>query len=154
MGRSPCAPKSLGVDVPPTGLKRFWPTPTVRPNGDLDVVYLESQETQATADPTDIECSVGFGNNQFRKGPLSSLVNTYWIESRDGGASFSAPVRVSKVTSNWCAAQYTFASALYSNFGDYIGSASVDNRTLVAWPDARNGFADIFFATVKGSAKP
>jgi hypothetical protein len=153
-GQTWSTPAAIAAAVPATGLKRFWPTPTVRSNGDLDVVYLESQETQVTPDPTDIECNVGIGNNLFRKGPLSSLVNTYWTESRDGGVSFSAPVRVSTVTSNWCAAQYTFAGALYSNFGDYLGVASADNRTFVAWPDDRSGFSDILFATVKGTARP
>ncbi len=152
-GQTWSTPAAIAAAVPATGLKRFWPTPTVRPNGDLDVVYLESQETQATADPADIECNVGIGATQFRKGPLSSLVNTYWTQSRDGGVTFSAPLRVSTATSNWCGAQYTFASALYSNFGDYLGIASADNRTFVAWPDGRNSFADIFFATVKGTAK-
>ena len=59
------------------------------------------------SDPSDIECNVGIGGGFFRKGPLSSLVNTYWVESHDGGATFSAPLRVSTATSNWCKAAYT-----------------------------------------------
>lgn len=154
-GRTWSDPKVLAGEVPDTGVKRFWPTPTVRPNGDLDVVYMESQETQVTADPADIECSVPVSATAFRKGPLSSLVDTWWIQSRDGGATFSAPVRVSSETSNWCQATAGFMSGLYSANGDYLGIASAPNRTLVAWPDNRDGaFVDIFFATVKGTAKP
>jgi hypothetical protein len=126
----------------------------VRPGGDVDVVYLESHETQATADPNDVECNVGIGGGFFRKGPLSSLVNTYWVESHDGGATFSAPLRVSTATSNWCKAAYTPSGGLYSNFGDYIGVDSAANRTFTVWPDGRNGFSDVFFATIKGTAKP
>ena len=146
-------PKAIAPAVPATGVKRIWPTPTVRPGGDVDVVYLESQETQATANPTDVECNVGIGGGFFRQGPLSSLVNTYWVESHDGGATFSTPLRVSTATSNWCKAAYTPSGGLFSNFGDYIGVDSADNRTFTVWPDERNGFSDVFFATIKGTAK-
>lgn len=154
-GRTWSSPKAMTAAVPDTGVKRFWPTVAVRPGGDVDVIYLESQETQVTADPTDIECDVqvGAAASAHRKGPLSSLVNTYWIESHDGGVTFSAPLRVSTQTSNWCKATSAFSGGLYSNFGDYLGIATAGNRTFTAWPDERNGFSDIFFATVKGTAK-
>jgi hypothetical protein len=153
-GRSWSTPAAIAPALPATGVKRIWPTATVRPSGDVDVVYLESRETQVTPDPTDVECNVQIGNGLFRQGPLSSLVNTYWIQSHDGGATFSPPLRVSSVTSNWCKAAFTFTGALYSNFGDYIAAESTDNRTFTAWPDERNGFSDVYFATVKGTAKP
>jgi hypothetical protein len=147
------APQAIAPAVPATGVKRIWPTATVRPGGDLDVVYLESRETQATADPSDVECSVAFGPGLFRNGPLSSLVDTYQVESHDGGATFSAPLRISSATGNWCKAAFGFSGGLFSNFGDYIGVASGGDRTFALWPDGRNDFADVFFATVKGKDK-
>ena len=116
-------PHTLASPVPPTGLKRFWPTVSVRPGGAVDVVYLESQERQATPNPTDIECNMPTGVGR-RIGRLSSLVDTWWVQSRDGGATFSEPVRVSEQTSNWCSTFYTFSNGVFSNYGDYLGIAT------------------------------
>jgi len=149
LGATWSTPTALGGPVPPTGVKRFWPTVSVRPGGDVDVVYMESQEKQATADPTDIECNMPTGVGR-RIGLLSSLVDTYWVQSRDGGDTFSAPVRVSEQTSNWCTTFYIFSNGVFSNYGDYIGTVSGGNRTYVLWPDGRNGVTDVFFAEVKG----
>lgn len=143
------APQTLASPVPPTGVKRFWPTVSVRPGGDVDVVYLESRETQATPNPNDIECNMPTGVGR-RIGPLSSLVDTWWVQSRDGGATFGEPVRISEQTSNWCSTFYTFSNGVFSNYGDYLGTASGGNRTFVLWPDGRNGVTDVFFAEVKG----
>jgi BNR/Asp-box repeat len=152
-GQTWSAPAAMTPPVPATGIKRFWPTVSVRPGGDVDVVYVESQEKQVTPNPTDVECNVPIGGGLFRSGPLSSLVDTYWIQSQDGGATFSPAVRVSEQTTNWCTTFYTFSGAVFSNIGDYIGSVSAGNRTFVTWPDGRNGFSDVFFAEVKGKAK-
>lgn len=138
------APVALAPPVPPTGLKRFWPTPSVRPNGDVDVVFLESQEV-----PTGTDCVARIGGAQ-RIGPANSLVNTFWVQSRDGGATFGPPVRLSSATSNWCTPPYRFASFNFSNFGAYIGTVSIDNRTLAVWPDDRGGPVDVLFEQVKG----
>jgi hypothetical protein len=152
-GNTWSAPQPLAGPVPATGLKRIWPTVSVRPSGDVDVVYLESQEVA-----TGTTCSVPFNPTSRRTGPLNSLVDTFWVQSRDGGASFSSPLRVSTATSNWCTAPYQFDvpqvhdSFLISNAGDYIDSISVGNRTLSLWPDDRNGPMDTFFTTVKGAA--
>ncbi|HSK76887.1 MAG TPA: sialidase family protein [Thermoanaerobaculia bacterium] len=144
------SPQELAPPVPPTGVKRMWPTVSVRPGGDVDVVFLESRETQATPDPTDIECNMPTGAGR-RVGLVSSLVDTWWIQSRDGGATWSLPLRISEQTSNWCSTFYTFSSGVFSNYGDYLGTASAGNRTFVLWPDgSRNGVTDLFFAEVKG----
>lgn len=144
------APARITTPVPPTGLKRFWPTVAVRPGGRVDVIYLESQEVQVTPNPTDEECAVLVGGGQRRRGPVSSLVDTYWIQSHDGGVTFGTPLRVSEVTSNWCTANYLGINALYSSHGDYLGIATGGNRTFAAWPDNRNGVVDVFFARIKG----
>jgi hypothetical protein len=95
---------------------------------------------------------VPIGGGLFRSGPLSSRINTFWIQSHDGGATFSPPVRVSDRATNWCRTFYIFSGAVFSNIGDYIDTVSVGNRTLITWPDGRNGFSDVFFAEVKGKA--
>ena len=41
---------------------------------------------------------------------------------------------------------------LVSNGGDYIGSASLDDRTMATWPDDRNVFMDTFFSAIIGEA--
>lgn len=147
------APAPLTTPVPNTGVKRFWPTVAVRPGGVVDVLYMESLETQVTPDPTDVECSVLIGGGQRRTGPLSSLVDTYLVQSRDGGVTFGAPIRVSEVTTNWCTPFFQGVGALYSNFGDYLGLATGGNRSFAAWPDGRNDVVDVFFAEVKGKDK-
>jgi len=144
-------PQTLGPPVPPTRVKRFWPTVSVRPGGDVDVVYMESQEVQLNSNPAVIGCDVPIGGGPRRRGPASSLVDTYLLQSRDGGDTFGAPVRISSETSNWCQVNYRLPGTLtLSNFGDYIGSASAGNRTFAVWPDGRNGVVDVFFAEVKG----
>ena len=149
-GQTWSAPQTLGPPVPPTGVKRFWPTPSVRPNGDLDIVYLESKEVQLNPDPTVVECDVPIGGGPRRTGPAVSLVDTYLIQSGDGGATFGAPIRISSQTSNWCTANYHLPNSLsLSNFGDYIGTASAGNRTFALWPDDRNGVIDVFFGDVQ-----
>lgn len=144
-------PKTLGPQVPATRVKRFWPTVSVRPGGDVDIVYMESQEVQLNPNPAVIGCDVPIGGGPRRRGPASSLVDTYLLQSRDGGDTFGAPVRVSSQTTNWCLMNYRLPGTLtLSNFGDYIGSASTGNRTFAVWPDGRNGVVDVFFAEVKG----
>ncbi len=141
------APQPVAPTPPATGVKRIWPVVSVEPGGAVNVVYYESQERQATANPTDIECNVNLGGGLRRVGTVSSLVDTFWAQSLDGGATFTEPRRVSSATSNWC----TTASNIRPNFGDYIGSSSGGNRALAAWADGRNGVPDTFYAQLLGA---
>jgi len=146
-------PKTLGTPIPATRVKRFWPTVSVRPGGDVDIIYMESQEVQLNPNPAVIGCDVPIGGGPRRTGPASSLVNTYLLQSRDGGDTFGPAVRVSSETTNWCQVNYRLPGTLMlSNLGDYIGTASAGNRTFAVWPDGRNGFVDVFFAEVKGKS--
>jgi hypothetical protein len=131
---------------PSTGLKRWWPVVTVEPGGNVDVIYYESQEIPTTSNPT---CTISVGGGLRRRGTANSLVNTFWTQSTDGGATYSAPVMVSTATSNWC----TAARNIRPNFGDYIGSEAGGNRILPAWADGRNGVPDAFFAQILGAGK-
>ena len=134
-------PTPLAAPVPPTGVKRMWPVPSIEPGGTVDVVYYESQEASTPLNP---ECVVSLGAPDFRVGPANSLVDTFLVQS-DGGKTFSAPVRVTTVTSNWC----TTVTDIFPNFGDYIGGTSGATRALPVWADGRNGIPDTFFDTIK-----
>jgi hypothetical protein len=144
-------PTRIAPAVPANGVKRMWPVPTVEPGGNVDIIYYESQETPTSSNP---ECVVDlsfFGASffTFRVGPRNSLVDTFWVQSTDGGLTFSAPVKVSTATSNWC----TTATDLIPNFGDYISSFSIGNHVFATWADGRNGVPDTFHAVILGSGK-
>jgi hypothetical protein len=140
-------PTAVAPPVPATGVKRIWPTPVLHDKGDLDIVYLESQETQVTPNPTDVECNIPIGGAR-RTGPLSSIVDTFVAQSHDGGQSFDPPIRLSSVSSNWCTAGYAFSSVLLSNFGDYIGAVANDDKTGAVWTDGRNAVPDVFYGSL------
>ena len=132
-------PTRFAPAVPANGVKRMWPVPTVGASGDVDVVYYQSQET----DTSECVVNVDFANI-FRVGPANSLVNTFSVQSTDGGSTFAAPVLVTTATSNWC----TTASNIVPNFGDYISSFATGNQVFPVWGDGRNGVPDTFFAPV------
>ena len=145
-GQTWSAPIQLAAPVPATGVKRFWPVVNVEPGGNVDVVYQESQETTTASNPL---CNINLGGGVRRVGSANSLVNTFWVQSTDGGATFGTPLAVSSATSNWC----TAVSNVTPNFGDYIGATAVGNHTLAIWGDGRNGIPDTFYATILGAGK-
>lgn len=146
-------PIPLGPPVPRTGVKRFFPTPSVRPDGTLDIAYFESRETQLTPDPHDVECPLPLGSGLFRQGHARSLVDLWWVRSADGGASFGPPVRVTSKTSDWCAAQYDFAGFLFPNFGDYLGIFPAPDGTFLLWTDGRDAVPEAYFTKLGGAAE-
>jgi hypothetical protein len=139
--------------LPPTGVKRFRPSVAVGAAGNVDVVYVEVQEKQTTADPTDRECTSYLLTGQARMSDLSSLMDLYWVRSTDGGATFGAPVRVTSKTTNWCTAFYDTAGQLFSNLGDYMGVFPVKDRVLTVWTDGRDHRPDAYFSVLGGSSK-
>ena len=144
-GNTWSTPAPLAPSVPATGLKRWWPVVTVEPGGNVDVVYYESQET--TVSPANL-CSPNVGGRR-RAGFANSLVDTFWVQSTDGGSTFSAPTKVTTATTNWC----TTVSNITPNFGDYIGSVSGGNHVFPTWADGRNGVPDVFTAPILGAGK-
>jgi len=137
-------PVPVTPDMPATTVKRFWPVVTLQPGGNIDVVYQESREVEATPEVGDTECTQGGKTATF-----SSLVDTYWSRSLDGGKSFESPIKLSTATTNWC----TTASNIIPNFGDYIGATSGGNRVLAVWADGRNGVPDTFYAQGQSAVK-
>jgi hypothetical protein len=143
------SPIQIGGPVPATGVKRFWPDVNVSPGGIVNVTYYESRETQATANPSDVECNINVGGGIRRQGLNSSLVDTWWTYSSDGGSTWSMPLQLSSATSNWC----TAASNIRPNFGDYIDSVAGGNRIIGSWADSRVGVPDTVVATGLGAGK-
>jgi hypothetical protein len=147
-------PARIAPRVPATGVKELWPVVGVEPTGVVDVTYYESQEVPS-ADGS--ACTVRVNRNPliFRTGPSHSFADSFWVQSFDGGSTFSPPTRVSSVTSDWCA---TFSNVT-PNFGDYVGSVSGDRRVSTTWADSRNvlpnitpnHIADTFYATGSSS---
>ena len=141
---------SAAVPIAPapaaTGVKRLWPVVNVEPGGNVDVIYYESQEVPVSSGAA---CNVSLGTNFRRRGSAHSLVDTYWAQSKNGGTSFVAPVRVSTATSDWC----TGLSNIRPNYGDYIGAAVGGNRVFAAWSDSRNGVVDTFVANILAAGK-
>jgi len=151
LGQTWSTPQGLSPAPPDTGVKRWWPVVTVEPGGNVDVAYQEGQETPVATNPfCTIRVATLTGNVALRRrGPANSLVDTFWVQSTDGGASFSTPALVSSATSNWC----TAVSNIRPNFGDYIGSVSGGNRLIPVWHDGRNGVPDVFVAPILGAGK-
>ncbi len=105
------------------GRIQFWPVVSCnQSDGDVDVTYNDSEETNGT-----------------------SLVDVFYARSTDGGASFSNPMRVTEVTTDWGAT----ATNIIPNFGDYIFHVSNSNRVHVTWADGRNGVPDVFYSQIK-----
>lgn len=124
------------VNPPGDGRKDFWPVVSVDHTGNIDVVYVSSNETNLTPSLSDIECFPGAkegGGGIAQNGRRSSLVDVFWDQSLDRGASFQAPVKVTEVSSNWCKAR----TNIRPTFGDYIDARSFGNRVFVAWADGR-----------------
>ncbi len=140
-------PKAIAPSVPSTGVKRWWPTVSVEPGGNVDIVYYESLEAGLTPSSTDIECNRSLQGGRRRAGTAVSLVDTFWARSSDGGQTFKPPVRVSDVSTNWC----QVVSNIIPNMGDYIFGVSGANTVLPVWADGRAGVPDTFYATGLGA---
>ncbi len=113
-------------------LIQFWPVVSSDANGRVSVTFNQSVET-TIPDFIDLD---GLG---------TSLVDVFWADSRDGGVSFSAPQKVTNVTTDWGATPTSIAP----NFGDYISHVSKSNRVMVTWADGRSGVQpEVFYATI------
>lgn len=122
------------------GLMQFWPAVSVDTTGNIDVTYYEMVDVNVTPDPDDIECSVRIGgpldNPTLRQSTLTTFSDVYWAQSTDGGATWQEPLRITDVSTNWCAA--TPINSIIPNFGDYNTSVSFGNNVFAVWADGTN----------------
>jgi hypothetical protein len=142
-------PLPVGSPVPAEGIKRFFPTVAVHPDGALDLVYFESHETWPAADPDAIICPTLLASGYFRRGQARSQVDLWWTSAPDGDAPLPSPVRVTSESSHWCDVQADPAGVLFANFGDYLGMVALSDRTLVVWPDGRDALPEAYFAILR-----
>jgi len=119
------------------GNKQFFPVVSVDPNGRVSIVYYESVDPEGT----------DFINGPTPWGDKDSYVDVYYVTSTDGGTSFSAPEKITDVTTNWNI--NVTSTNIRPNFGDYISFVSKSNNLSVAWADGRNGLPEAFFAKVR-----
>ena len=74
-----------------------------------------------------------------RVGTYSSLVDTWWTYSKDGGASFSMPLKLSSGTTPWCTPAGNVGSNIRPNMGDYIDAqAGPGLKVYGLWADGRD----------------
>lgn len=119
--------------------KRWWPDVSISPGGEVHVVYYEERATQLTANPTDTECIRSKDPSGSRVGPYSSLGETWWTFSKDGGASFSMPLKLSSGTSFWCTPSGNPISNIRPNMGDYLDAeAGPGLKVHALWSDGRD----------------
>lgn len=137
------------------GKKQFWPVVSVDTTGNVDVTYYEMQDVNVTPDANDIECSVRIGGPLddpiLRQSTRTTFSDVVWAQSTDGGSTWQAPVRVTDVSTNWCAA--TPLNSIIPNFGDYNTGVSFGNNVFVTWADGRNAgildrIATAFYARI------
>jgi len=108
--------RAIGMLPGKPGDQQVRPTLAVAPDGRLDVAYYD----------------VAAGGKQQ---------DVYTMSSRDGGATFSAPVRVTDVPSDTGVGPLT-SDGGGVGFGEWLGLASTDDAVSLAWTDSRRGTAD------------
>ena len=111
---------SLGVIAAVAGRNAFFPAVGVSPSGIVSVAF------DALTAPSNA--------NLWQTGV--QVYDAYYVESRDAGASFTAPVRVSTSSSNPQASAYNNLQEQF--IGDYIGIVAGKSAAYVVWTDSRN----------------
>jgi hypothetical protein len=115
--------KDLGVIGSVPGSNAFFPTVSVSPSGMVSVAF------DALTAPPD--------NNLWATG--KQVYDVYYVESNNGGASFTAPLRISTASSNPDGSSYN--NLMEQFIGDYIGIVSGPSSAYVDWTDSRNATA-------------
>jgi hypothetical protein len=105
------------ADVP--GRNAFFPAAAVSPTGVLSVSF-----DALTAPPA---------NDPWHTGV--QVYDNYYVQSNDAGATFTAPLRVSSVSSNPDASSYN--NLMEQFIGDYIGIVAGPTAAYMVWTDAR-----------------
>ncbi|HEX7736695.1 MAG TPA: sialidase family protein [Ktedonobacteraceae bacterium] len=110
----------LGTIGSVSGRNAFFPAASVAPNGTVTLTF--DALTQPPA------------NNPWQTGV--QVYDNYFAESPAGGSAFSAPVRVSTVSSNPDGSSYNDLTEQF--IGDYIDIVAGPTSAYVVWTDARN----------------
>jgi hypothetical protein len=117
-------------------IKRYWPDVSIGPGGDVHVVYLEERATQLTPAPADVECTRTIdgppGVVTARVGIYSSVGDQWWTYSRDGGVTWSMPLKLGHTTT-WCGPAGNVGSNIRPNTGDYIDAEAYGGNRVVGF---------------------
>ena len=120
------SPRVVGIPAGHAGDQQYHPSLAVAPTGRIDLAYYD-----LAADGTQ---------------------DVYWAESSDGGATFSTPLRVDSRASNIGVGPAAGPTG-HANYGFYLGLASTNASSEVAWTDSRRGdlntgHQDVYYARV------
>lgn len=118
-GQTWSAPLVAG-DIP--GRSAIWSAIAADPSNKIDVVFVGLDELPGGVLP----------------GPGTAYYDAYFAQSNDGGATFSAPLKITNVPSDPGASSRNFLP--FKFVGDYIGLAA-DSRgggVFAVWTDTRN----------------
>ena len=110
----------LGTIASVAGRNAFFPAVSVAPDGTVAVTF-----DALTAPPADDPWATG-----------TQVYDDYYVESTDGGATFTAPVRVSSKSSNPDASSYN--NLMEQFIGDYIGIVAGPSQAYLVWTDGRD----------------
>ena len=111
---------NLGTIASVRGRNAFFPAVDVAPNGTVAVTF-----DALTAPPADDLFSTG-----------TQVYDNYFVETTDGGVSFSAPLRVSSKSSNPDASSYNNLKEQF--IGDYVDIVAGPTQAFLVWTDARD----------------
>lgn len=125
-GQTWSEPRVVHDDGPASGDDQFMPAVAVGPDGTVDLVFYDT-----------------------RFDPETHLFDLLYTYSVDGGATWSADLRVSEVSVD---EQYSHHQNGMVFMGDYIDIDSYDGHTVPTWVDTRNGKADAFIAVIERPA--
>ena len=114
---------SLGTVASLAGRNAFFPQAAVSPAGTLSVTF-----DALTQPPADNEWQTGV-----------QTYDNYYVQSSTGGAPFTAPLRVSTVSSNPDGSGYNNLQEQF--LGDYIGIVDGPQQAYLVWTDSRNATA-------------
>ncbi len=134
----------LGTIADVSGRNAFFPAAAVSPTGILSVTL-----DALTAPPP---------NDPWQTGV--QVYDNYYVQSTDGGATFTAPLRVSTASSNPDASSYN--NLMEQFIGDYIGIVAGPTAAYMVWTDARaatrcqavNDYRDAVYAGSKTAVAP
>jgi hypothetical protein len=131
---------SLGTVAALAGRNAFFPQAAVSPAGTVSVTF-----DALTQPPADDEWQTGV-----------QAYDNYYVESPGGGASFTAPLRVSTAASNPDGSSYNNLQEQF--IGDYLGIVDGPRQAYLVWTDSRNAAAcpavDAYRSEVYAGEKP
>jgi hypothetical protein len=111
---------NLGTIATVSGRNAFFPAVSVAPNGTVAVTF-----NALTAPPSNDLWSTG-----------KQVYDNYYVESTNGGATFTKPIRVSSKSSNPDASSYN--NLMEQFLGDYIDIVAGPTQAYLVWTDARD----------------